>query len=266
MARIALGLLVVVASALAAGGCGGKRVPPVHPEAVHQNDECAARLQEDDLDTARQYCLQALEFSPQYPDALVNLGVIHLRSEDRAAARDAFTRALKLKEDIPEAHNDLGVLAMEDRSFEEAEKHFRRALELRPDYVQARYNLALTHYLGRQPRKAREELQPLIKAHPELSDPVHFYAVIRLEEGRIDEAIEKLIHCVTMSPQVPGYWLALGVAFGRAHRYRDAEEAFRTCLELDPADQICRDDLKLLIQRRKLPPPPVEAPKVGGSR
>lgn len=254
----------MVAAAL--GGCGGKRVPPVHPEAIHQNEECAAHLKADDLDTARQYCLQALEFSPDYPDALVNLGLVHLRSEDRLAARDAFSRALKLKEAIPEAHNNLGVLAMEDRAFEDAEKRFRRALELRAEFVQARYNLALTYYLRKQLKKAKEELQRLMNAHPELSDPAHFFAVIRLEEGQIEEATEKLVHCVTMSPQVPGYWLALGVAFGRAQRYRDAEDAFRTCLELDPGDSICRDDLKVLIKRGKLPPPPVEAPKIGEDR
>src|SRR5262245_59851174 len=116
MVRLAISFLMVVTL----GGCAGKRVAPVHPEAIHQNEECASRLKSDDLETARQYCLQALEFSPDYPDALVNLGLIHLRSDDRTAARDAFAKALKLKEGIPEAHNNLGVLAMEDRAFEES--------------------------------------------------------------------------------------------------------------------------------------------------
>jgi len=86
--------------------------------------------------------------------------------------------------------------------------------------------------------------------------------VLRLADGKVDDAIKQLVACVTMTPDRSGYWLALGVALGRAHRYDEADQAFRTCLELDPQDTLCRDDLKALIGRRPLPPPPVEAPKL----
>lgn len=247
--------------AAAAAGCA-KRIPPPDPEAVHHNEECAALLHDGDLEQARQHCMQALDYSPQYADALLHLAVVELRSGQKPAARDTFLRALALDEKLWEAHNDLGVLAMEERRFEEAEKRFKRALEISPDSVQARYNLALDYYLWRSNAKAKEQISRLMGAHPELSDPVHFDAVLRLNDGKVDEAIKQLVQCVTMGPERPGYWLALGVALGRAHRYHEADEAFRTCLELDPDDPVCRDDLKALIGRKPLPPPPVEAPKL----
>jgi Flp pilus assembly protein TadD len=151
---------------------------------------------------------------------------------------------------------------MEERRFEEAEKRFKRALELSPDSVQARYNLALDYYLWRSNAKAKEQIVRLMGAHPELSDPIHFDAVLRLNEGKVDESIKQLVQCVTMAPERSGYWLALGVALGRAQRYQEADEAFRTCLELDPGDSVCRDDLKALIGRKPMPPPPLEAPKL----
>jgi len=253
--------LLLLSWAIAASGCA-KRLPPVNPEAEHHNEECAGLIHDGDLQLARQHCLEALEYSPQYPAALLNLAVIELKSDRKPAARDTFLRALALDDKLAEAHNDLGILAMEERQFEEAEKRFKRALELAPDYVQARYNLALDYYLWKAHAKAKEQVVRLMNAHPELSDPVHFDAVLRLNEGKVDEAIKQLVQCVTMQPEMPGYWLALGVALGRAHRINEAEEAFHTCLELDPSDPVCRDDLKALLARKPLPPPPVEAPKL----
>jgi Flp pilus assembly protein TadD len=255
------GVAAAVAVALAAAGCA-KRIPPPNAEAEHHNEQCAALLHDGDLEQARQHCLEALDYSPKYPAALLNLAVVELRSDQKPAARDRFLEALALDEKLPEAHNDLGVLAMEERRFEEAEKRFKRALELSPDYVQARYNLALDYYLWRNNAKAKEQISRLMGAHPELSDPVHFDAVLRLADGKVDAAIKQLVQCVTMTPDRPGYWLALGVGLGRAHRYDEADQAFRTCLELDPEDAVCREDLKLLIGRKDLPPPPVEAPKL----
>ncbi|HEY8212199.1 MAG TPA: tetratricopeptide repeat protein, partial [Myxococcaceae bacterium] len=241
---------------LAAAGSGcAKKIPPPHPEAEHHNEECAQLLHDGDLEQARQHCLEALEYSPQYAAALLNLAVIQLKSDQKPAARDTFLKALALDEKLPEAHNDLGVLAMEERNFEDAEKRFKRALELSPDHVPARYNLALDYYLWKKNPKAREQLARLMGAHPELSDPMHFDAILRLEEGRLEDAIARFVQCVTMRPEMPGYWLALGVGLGRAHRYKEAEDAFQTCLELDPGDPVCRDDLKALIARKPLPPP-----------
>jgi Flp pilus assembly protein TadD len=260
--RAGLAVAAVVWVLGAAAGCAGKRIPPPHPEAEHHNERCGQSLRDGDLETARQHCLQALEYTPQYPAALLNLAVVELRSDQKPAARDTFLRALALDDRLHEAHNDLGVLAMEEQRFEEAEKRFKRALELSPDYVQARYNLALDYYLWRNNAKAKEQVVRLMSSHPELTDPVHFDAVLRLNAGKVDEAIKQLVQCVTMKPEMPGYWLALGVALGRAHRHHEADQAFRTCLELDPADAICRDNLKLLLQRKPLPTPPLEAPKL----
>ena len=246
---------------LVTAGCA-KRIPPPNPEAEHHNEQCAALLHDGDLEGARQHCLEALEYSPRYAAALLNLAVVELRSDQKPAARDTFLKALALDEKLSEAHNDLGVLAMEERRFEEAEKRFKRALEISPDYVQARYNLALDYYLWKNNAKAKEQVFRLMGTHPELSDPIHFDAVLRLADGKVDDAIKQLVQCVTMSPERSGYWLALGVGLARAKRYGEADEALRTCLELDPEDSTCREDLKLLIGRKELPPPPVEAPKL----
>jgi len=255
------GACAAVAVVLAGAGCA-KRIPAPNPEAVHHDEQCAALLHDGDLEQARQHCLEALEYSPQYPAALLHLAMVELRSDQKPAARDRFLKALALDEKLPEAHNALGVLAVEERRFEEAEKRFKRALEISPDSVEARYNLALDYYLWRNNAKAKEQIARLMGAHPELSDPIHFDAVLRLADGKVDAAIKQLVQCVTMTPERPGYWLALGVGLSRMHRYDEADEALRTCLELDPEDPICREDLKLLIGRKDLPPPPVEAPKL----
>jgi Flp pilus assembly protein TadD len=259
LARHAPSLALVTAILTAA--CA-KRVPAIHPEAVHHSEQCALRMQGGHLAEAQEHCEHALGFSPHYTPALVNLGLVLMRRDQPAAARDAFLRALEQNESLPAAHNSLGVLALEARDFQEAEKRFKRALDHDRDSVVARYNLALTYYLARRNDRAREELERLIRARPELIDPLHFHAILVLEAGQVEEATLALIKCVTLDPRIPGYWLALGVAFARANRYVDAEKALRTCLMLDPDDGVCRSDLSALLRRERLPPPPVESPKL----
>jgi Flp pilus assembly protein TadD len=254
-------IVAAIASVALLAGCP-KKIAPIHPEALHHNDECGESLKAGDLEAAQAHCEQALEYSPDYADALVNLGMVALRSDQGSVARQLFTKALALREGIAEALHAMGLLELEDHNFAAAEKQLRRALDASPDHISARYNLAVAYYLMRKDEKAREHLGWLMKKHPDLTDPVHFDAVIQLNAGRVDAATAQLVHCVTQRPEVPAYWHALGVAFSRARRYHEAEDALRACLELSPADSECDGDLKALQRREPLAAPPVEAPRL----
>lgn len=84
---------------------------------------------------------RALEITPDYDDALYNIGVILHAQGDADGAIDHYRRALAIQADHAQAHNNLGVLLQSQGELISAIDHFRRALQAEPAYAEAHYNL-----------------------------------------------------------------------------------------------------------------------------
>jgi Flp pilus assembly protein TadD len=83
-------------------------------------------------DVAAQLCRQVLAQSPDDPDALHLLGIIHQQRGEHARAAEMLGRAVVLRPGDAPAHNHLaGALRQLGRA-DEALTHFRRAAELAP--------------------------------------------------------------------------------------------------------------------------------------
>ncbi len=96
-----------------------------------------------DLDGAIARFRAALAATPDYPDALNNLGYALLLTGHDAEARALYEKALALQPDFPEALNNLGLLLGRAGDLDGAERYFRDALARRADYGEAANNLAL---------------------------------------------------------------------------------------------------------------------------
>ena len=81
--------------------------------------------------------------TPEYPDALNNLGYALLLTGHNEEARALYEKALALQPDFPEALNNLGLLVGRAGDLDRAERYFREALARRADYGEAANNLAL---------------------------------------------------------------------------------------------------------------------------
>ncbi len=117
-----------------------------HPEADRHNQLCVNEVNAGNLEEARIHCLHAIEFSPEYADAWVNLGLIAYKRGQRDEAKSDFIKAIHFDNECAQGWNDLGVLALEDGHANEAQQRFERALKVNPDYLEARKNLGLAHW------------------------------------------------------------------------------------------------------------------------
>jgi tetratricopeptide (TPR) repeat protein len=86
---------------------------------------------------------KAIEFKPNAPGALVNLGTIAFRMHKLKEAEAHYLRAVEADPDYPLAHFNLGNLHDEQGSVEEARKYYLNAIRLNPRYADAYFNLAL---------------------------------------------------------------------------------------------------------------------------
>ena len=64
---------------------------------------------------ARTHCLLALEYRPDFPEALVNLGIIDKLENKTADAKKHFIEALRIDQEQAQAYNNLGVLELEEK-------------------------------------------------------------------------------------------------------------------------------------------------------
>ncbi len=153
-----------LALALAAGACTGE--VPLPPMAVMLNAGGAQALAEGDLSTAEARLSVALEYSPRFVEAWVNLGYVELRRGNFEQAQRDFVRARSINHDIPAPHHALGVLADLQGDGVTAEECYRAALAVDPGFAPARANLARRLFARGQYENAREQFQRLREVDP----------------------------------------------------------------------------------------------------
>jgi Flp pilus assembly protein TadD len=178
--------------ALCLGVFGCASTAPLPPRAVELNAAGAEALASGDLATAEACLSVALEYSPRFVEAWVNLGYVDLRRGNFEQARRDFMHARDLNQDIPAPHHALGLLAdVEDRG-EEAEKQYRVALRVDPGFAPARANLARRLFARGQYENAREQFQRLEQVAPESPAGWEGEAEALLQLGR-DADAEKVV-------------------------------------------------------------------------
>jgi tetratricopeptide (TPR) repeat protein len=150
--------------AFACGGCAS--VPPLPPKANELNRQGAAALAAGDLTAAEARLQLALEFSPRFTEAWVNLGLVELRRGNLDLAYQDETRARDLNPDVAAPHHALGLIADRRGLGEEAERHYRAALKVDPGFAPARLNLGRRLFARGAYDDAREQFFRLTQVEP----------------------------------------------------------------------------------------------------
>ena len=162
---VRMGLAAVTAWATTAClGCAS--TPPLPAEAIALNLAGARAITQGDLSVAEARLSVALEYSPRFVEAWVNLGYVELGRGNFEQARRDFLRARDLNQDIPAPHHALGLLADREGRGDEAEAQYRAALKVDPGFAPARANLARRLFARGQYENAREQFERLIEVAP----------------------------------------------------------------------------------------------------
>lgn len=159
---------LALAMALLGSACAGEA--PLPPRAVLLNTAGAAELARGDLGSAEASLSVAIEYSPRFVEAWVNLGYVELRRGNFDQARRDFLKARSLNRDLPAPHHALGVLAEAQGDGPAAEGFYRDALRVDPGFAAARANLARHLFARGQYENAREQFQRLREVQPGGSD------------------------------------------------------------------------------------------------
>jgi tetratricopeptide (TPR) repeat protein len=202
----------VLVLVLVLGGCASDPPPP--PKAIGLNRLGAAALASGDLPTAEARLAVAIEYSPKFTEAWVNLGLLALARGELAQARKTLAHARSLNQDLPTPHHALGLLEERCERTKQAEAHYRAALAVDPGFAPARVNLGRMLFTA----------------------------------GRYEEAREQFLRLTEVAPDVLEGWVGLAESLLRLGRERDSERT------TDRARKRLGDrpDLVLLVAREML--------------
>ena len=109
---------------------------------------------------------EAITLQPDYPDALVNLGVVRASAGDTEAAGDLFRRAVEAGPESANAHSNLGTFYLQQGDVGRARDVLARAAALDPRSADVAANLAVAHLQSNQTAEARRWAEQALALNP----------------------------------------------------------------------------------------------------
>jgi Flp pilus assembly protein TadD len=187
-------LLVVSAAAVFACLAGCASNPPLPAKAVMLNRAGAVALANGNLELAYARFGAALEYTPRFTEAWVNLGLVEEQRGNFDLARRDFVKARDLNPDLPAPHHALGLLADAEGHATEAERFYRAALKVDPGFGPARINLARRLFARGEYEEAREHFLRLTQLAPDFIEGWTGLCETLLKLDRRDDARAMLGH------------------------------------------------------------------------
>jgi tetratricopeptide (TPR) repeat protein len=192
----------------------------------------ATRMREcGNLEDAEELYRQCLVSRPEWPPALLGLGLCARRRRDDDAAGMWIEAAVRHDPDYRDARHELATLLRERGAFAEAQKHYEVALRLCPNWPPALVGMGLCARSQGDFKSALVWLSHAIEADPGYRDGQYEYATLLREHGQHTAAEEHYLTILDWAPAL------LGLALCRLAQ-RDLVAGRRLMLrslELDPS-------------------------------
>lgn len=148
---------------------------------------------------AREAYERALSIQPDYPDALNNLGVLHLEAAQYVEAERCFERCVALDPESKEGWNNLGNLRMRQERWTQARSAFETALRLAPGFTPALTGLgSALNELGHLDQ-ARACYEAALRDAPERVQTLAALANVMQRQGDLDGAAATYDRAIAMS-------------------------------------------------------------------
>ncbi|NIP18029.1 MAG: tetratricopeptide repeat protein [Xanthomonadales bacterium] len=214
-------------------------------------------LSNEDMDTALVQFSVATQLDPRFAAAWAGLCEANLgfyrRSSDQQyflAARDACDRALELDSSLAEVHIALGRLyrffgqysraevSLQSANYARAEQELESVMGNQNLQVEALIELGLLHAEQNRLSEAEEELHRALELDPQNwssnNSLFSFYYGFSDRPDHYELAARYAARATSLRPDIAGGWTNLGAANFMLGQYRQAADAWRRSLEIEP--------------------------------
>jgi Flp pilus assembly protein TadD len=206
-------------------------------------DQGKAHQQAGRLIEAEQAYRQALELSPDHPDTLHLLGLVHYRLNRISEALGFLHAAVERQSSSPVYWFNFGVVSQKAGRSQEAIAAYQKAVALNPRYVEAYGNLGNVFRDCGDLTGAVSAYQQALRLNPSQPDTHNNLGVARKEQGHIEDAIASYRRVLELKPTHAEALNNLGLALMEVGTLRDAIASFQQALSVMPGYQTARYNL-----------------------
>ncbi len=176
---------------------------------------------------------KALEADPKHVKAHNNMALASIDLGELELAEAHYRESLAIE---PQAaiYNDLGFVLERQGMTEEAVEQFRKSLELEPGSASAHYNLAASLARGGEYPEAERHFRAALEEKPSAQAYTGLGYVL-WQQGRADEAIDRLHDAIEADPKLPAAYEQLGTILAEQGRLEEAASDYRQLVRSRPS-------------------------------
>src|SRR5581483_11029341 len=196
--------------------------------------------------------LVALSGSAIWAQSTVTVHELEASARRHLAARDA-TAALaeyqKLAQMVPQSadyQDEIGFLLAATSRTSEAVPHFERATALNPKLAQAWFHLGVARLILQQ-ASGISDLEKAVALEPSNADYRYRLGTAYNEVSRYPDAVAQLRVAAKRMPGKGAIWANLGQALQQNGQFKDAREAYREAVALEPANTAARNSFGYML-------------------
>ncbi len=193
-----------------------------------------ADLQLKDFVAAENDLQEALKFDPQHLAAYMLTAEVAAKSKSPDDAVAAYTRVVNTFPTNPLVYNNRGMYLQSLGRTQEALADFDKAIQLDAKFLPSYINRGFTLQEAGNPEAAEAALNQALELDPKLVGALGLRATARLDQHKVQGALEDYRQVVQMTGQNPMAYADLGFAQCFTRDYQGALSSFRTALKLDP--------------------------------
>jgi predicted O-linked N-acetylglucosamine transferase (SPINDLY family) len=189
--------------------------------------------QQSRIDEAISWYQKSLDFHPNHPATMNNMGCALLSRGETAQAVACYQKALAIQADYPDALSNLGhALTLQGR-LNEAVINLQKALAIKPDFADALKNLGLALTEQGVLDKAVAILEKAIAIKP---DGTAFYnlGIALSEQGKLERAVHCYQRAIALKPDHAEAFGNLGNTLTKQGRLDTAVQCYRKATTLKP--------------------------------
>ena len=224
-----------------------------------------ASLRQNRTETALKHYRQAVALNPQFVEAHLKIAMILLNQESYAEAAEAYQKIIALKPDDAEAYHNLGLCyAHQARTTGNTDKELdpdltttaltalEKAVDLSSQSPIQPPFLTETYYLIGELQAGKGDFGEAEKAYLASKLPKAYHALAQLSAKiadaepsvTLETARRYAQQAIDLDPNVASYYNTLALIDFRRGDYRQAEQAIRKALELEPNNRNYQQGLK----------------------
>ena len=194
-------------------------------------EEALFLFQNNQLDKAKEVCLERLKENPNNYDILYLLGLVFFQIQNYEKSAEAINRAIKIKPENVDAYNSHAIALVHNKKFEEAIQSWSKAIEIKPDYAEAYYNRGNALFELKKIDQAIESFDKAIKNKPDYIEAYNNLGNIFCDLNRSEESLKSFDKAIEIKPDYAEAYFNRGNALKKFKRLNQAIASYDKAIE-----------------------------------